>query len=123
MSNRLKANVGTHFSGMAVNGSHYTSVQPRLSLSYLLKENLSVKASFGTMQQYLHLLSNSGINLPTDLWVAATDRIKPQNAWQVAAGLHHAFLDNGYEVSLEGYYKGMDNLIEFKPGASFSRDK
>ena len=119
VSTRLKTNIGGHFSGMSVNGRHYTSLQPRISLSYLLQSNLSLKASYGTMQQYLHLLSNSGINLPTDLWVAATDRIKPQNAWQAAAGLHYAFLDGGYEASFEGYYKGMDNLIEFKPGTSF----
>ena len=119
ITSRLKTNLGAHYSGMTVRGKHYTSLQPRVSLSYLLKSNLSVKASYGTMQQYLHLLSNSGINLPTDLWVAATDRIKPQYAWQAAAGIHYAFPTGGYEASIEGYYKGMDNLIEFRPGTSF----
>ena len=119
LSHKIKANIGVHFSGMSVEGTNYTSVQPRIALRYLVRPNLSLKASYGTMQQYLHLLSNSGINLPTDLWVAATDRIKPQNAWQAAGGLHYAFPDGRYEASLEGYYKGMKNLIEFKPGASF----
>ena len=119
VTKRLKTNLGGHFSGMTVNGRHYTSLQPRVSMSYLLKTNLSVKASYGTMQQYLHLLSNTGINLPTDLWVAATDRIKPQTAWQAAGGLHYALPSGSYEVSLEGYYKGMKNLIEFRPGATF----
>ena len=119
VTRRLKSNIGAHFSGMMVNGRHYTSIQPRVSISFLLRPNLSIKASYGTMQQYLHLLSNSGINLPTDLWVAATDRIKPQEAWQAAGGLHFALPSGGYELSLEGYYKGMKNLIEFRPGATF----
>ena len=116
---RFRTNIGGHFSGMQVEGTSYLSMQPRLSLSYLLKPNLSVKASFSTMQQYLHLLSNSGVNLPTDLWVAATRRIKPQKAWQTAAGLHYAVPGGQIEMSLEGYYKGIKNLIEFKPGATF----
>ena len=116
---RIKANLGAHFSGMAVQGTNYTSIQPRIALRYLVGPTLSIKASFGTMQQYLHLLSNSGINLPTDLWVAATKRVKPQNAWQAAAGVNYAFQDAAYELSVEGYYKGMKNLIEFRPGTSF----
>ena len=119
LSDKLKVNAGVHFSGMAVSGVHYTSFQPRVSLRYLIGSDLSFKASYGTMQQYLHLLSNSGINLPTDLWVAATDRIRPQEAWQAAGGFQYAFPNRQYELSLEGYYKGMKNLIEFKPGSSF----
>ncbi len=116
---RLKLNIGAHFSGFAVNGVNYTALQPRLSLRYLLNPKLSLKASFITMQQYLHLLSNSGANLPTDLWVASTDRVKPQTSWQGAAGVSRLFGDGGYEFSIEGYYKHMDNLIEYAEAASY----
>jgi hypothetical protein len=71
------------------------------------------------MQQYLHLLTNAGIGLPTDLWVAATDRIPPQKAWQAACGVTHTWSDDRWEVSAEGYYKDMRNLIEYIPGATF----
>jgi len=104
---------------MQVEGRFYSSFQPRVSLRYLVDANMSLKASFSTMQQYLHLLTNTGINLPTDLWVAATDRVRPQQAWQAAAGMAHAFRDGRWEVSAEGYYKDMNGLIEFKPGANF----
>ena len=70
------------------------------------------------MGQFLHLLTNSGIGLPTDLWVPATEKIKPQFSDQIAAGYARTFNDK-FEVSLEGYYKTMDNLIEYKDGASF----
>ena len=119
ISSRFKANLGVHASGLRVKGTTYTSIQPRLAFRYLIHDNWSAKASFGTMQQYLHLLSNSGVGLPTDLWVAATDRIPPQESWQAALGLTHVLGGGAWEVSLEGYYKNMENMIEYLPGAVF----
>lgn len=115
---RFKANLGLHFSGFVSHGNHFYSLQPRASGRYLITEMLSVKASYAEMQQYIHLLTNAGIGLPTDLWVPATDQVKPQYSRQVAAGIAQT-LRNKYEISIEGYYKTMDNLIEYKDGASF----
>ena len=70
------------------------------------------------MVQYMHLLSNQTIGLPTDLWVPVTQNIKPQEAWQTAIGYAHN-LGKGWELTLEGYYKDMRNLIEYKEGSSF----
>ncbi len=119
ISPRLKANLGVHTSGMRVNDTFYGSLQPRISARYRIKDDWSAKASFGTMQQYLHLLTNSGVGLPTDLWVAATDRIPPQKAWQAAVGVTHIRGDGRWEISVEAYYKDMKNLIEYLPGATF----
>lgn len=117
-TDRLKTNFGLHLSGFYVNDEWYHSIQPRLSLRYLLNEDLSLKASYASMQQYIHLLTNAGIGLPTDLWVPATDQVKPQNSGQVALGAAWN-LPADFEISLEGYYKSMDNLISYKEGASF----
>jgi len=114
----LKANIGLHMAGFKVRDKFYTSLQPRLALRYLISEQLSAKASFVQMNQYINLLTNSSIGLPTDLWVPSTDRIAPQLSRQAAAGLAYTH-KAGYEVSLEGYYKTMDNIIEYKEGASF----
>lgn len=116
---RLKANLGVHASGMYVEGTFYSSIQPRLAMRFLLRDNWSAKASFGTMQQYLHLLTNAGIGLPTDLWVASTQRIPPQKAWQAAIGVTHLPGNGQWEISVEGYYKRLDNLIEYESGAAF----
>ena len=70
------------------------------------------------MVQYLHLLTNSSIGLPTDLWVPTTDRIKPEYASQVAIGYAHA-LPLDLDLSIEGYYKNMSGLIEYVDGSSF----
>ena len=71
------------------------------------------------MNQYIHLLSNTGINLPTDLWVPATDRVKPQNSRQISTGIVKDFNKQNFFISIEGYYKEMKNIIGYKEGANF----
>ncbi|MFN0274293.1 MAG: TonB-dependent receptor [Chitinophagales bacterium] len=117
----IKLNYGLHASGFLVDSSFYKSLQPRLSARYLVNDDLSFKASYSSMAQYIHLLTNSGIGLPTDLWVPATDQVRPQNAIQYALGIAYTLKEN-YEVSLEGYYKKMNNIIDYKDGASYLYD-
>lgn len=114
---RIKINPGLHFSEFLVKDTSYYSLQPRVAARYLLTENISLKAAYSQMTQYLHLLASSTIGLPMDLWLPVTDRVIPQNSIQYAAGL--AYTLKSYEISLEGYYKTMENLIEYKEGASF----
>jgi hypothetical protein len=114
----LKANVGVHASGFVVDGKFYHSIQPRLGLNYALGRGLAAKASFATMTQFINLLTSESFSLPTDLWVPSTARIRPQQSWQAAAGIAKTF-EGGYELSLEGYYKQMDNVLSYKEGASF----
>ena len=118
ISDQLKINGGLHYSGFAVKDEYYHSLQPRLSARYLFGADMSLKASYARMAQFIHLLTNSGIGMPTDLWVPSTDEIKPQYSSQLALGVAKT-LDSRYEFSLEGYYKKMHNLIEYKEGASF----
>lgn len=70
------------------------------------------------MTQFIHLLTNAGLGLPTDLWVPATPSIGPEKSKIISAGLARSF-SSDYEISLEGYYKEMDGLIEYKDGASY----
>ncbi len=118
ISNSLKVNAGIHYSGFYVSEKLYQSVQPRVSARYLLNSTTSLKGSFVKMTQFIHLLTNSGIGLPTDLWVPSTEQIKPQNAWQYAVGFAKNF-NKGYEFSAEAYYKEMENLIEYKEGSTY----
>ena len=113
----LKVNAGVALTGFGVEGHFYPSVQPRISSRLMLSDNLSIKAGYSYMTQYMHLLSNSNISLPTDLWVPVTARIKPMNSRQVAAGVFYSW--KTIDFSVEGYYKKMDNLLEYKPGSTF----
>lgn len=114
----LKANVGLHYSNFYVQEKFYQSLQPRLGLRVLINDKMSLKAGYASMNQYIHLLSNSNISLPTDLWVPVTKRIEPMKSHQYSIGAFYNLL-NIFDLSLEGYYKSMDNLIEYKDGASF----
>lgn len=115
---RLKSNIGLHASGFLVERKYYYSIQPRVSLRFLLTDDFALKASYSSMAQYIHLLTNAGIGLPTDLWVSSTARIAPQRSNQVALGVGKTY-QSSYEFSIEGYYKNMSELIEYKDGASY----
>lgn len=93
-------------------------LEPRLSARYSLTENTSIKASYARMNQFIHLVSSSGISLPTDLWVPATEGLRPIKSDQVAAGAARD-LGEQFSVSIEGYYKWMKDISFYKEGASF----
>lgn len=118
IGDKFKVNAGLHFSGFGVQDKFYTSLQPRLSMRYLIAEDQSVKLSFATMNQYINLLTTEGIGLPTDIWVPTTAKILPQSSWQAAVG--YAFkLTKDLDMTVEGYYKEMENLVSFKDGEGF----
>ena len=118
LTNKLKANLGLNFSGFLVKEKNYTNWEPRASVRYLINKNMSLKASYARMSQYIHLLSNTSIGLPTDLWVPTTEKLKPEISDQVALGTVYN-LKKKFEFSIEGFYKTMSNLLEYKEGASF----
>ena len=114
----FKINVGLNMTGFGVQSKFYPSLQPRISGRYMLNEDLSLKAGYSYMTQYMHQLSNSSISLPTDLWVPVTARVEPMYAHQVAAGVFYNLMGLA-DLSMELYYKSMKNMLEYKDGASF----
>ena len=117
IGDRLKINLGLHASVLSVEDTAYYSLQPRVAMNFRLPKGYALKTSYARMAQYVNLLTNEGTGLPTDLWVPSTARIRPQQSWQIAVGLAKTYGE--IEVSLEGYYKGMDGLLSYKEGASF----
>ncbi len=88
-------------------------------MRYMLPGEWALKGSYSRMTQYIHLLSNNTMTLPTDLWVPATKMIRPQQADQVALGLSKFLADAQLELSAEAYYKSMRNVIEYKDGSGY----
>lgn len=137
ITSKLKMNVGLHFSSFSVRRDSinipesptfteknqvYTSLQPRISMRYLLPRSVSLKASYSSMQQYIQFLSNENIGLPWDQWLPTTENVEPQTSWQAAIGAAKT-IRNDYEVSVEAYYKEMKNVTAYTEGASvFSFD-
>ncbi|MEN9699919.1 MAG: hypothetical protein RLZZ301_1117 [Bacteroidota bacterium] len=95
----------------------YQGFEPRLAIRYLLPDNSSIKAGYAYNYQYVHLVALSAVSLPTDIWFPSTDKAKPEQGFQASLGYFRNFKKNKYEASVEVYYKGMKNLIEFKEGA------
>ena len=118
IGSRLRMNVGLHLSMFRVQKRNYFSAQPRVSARYQLTRHTALKASYTKMSQYIHLLSSTPISMPTDLWVPVTSKIKPMQAHQYSLGSYYTGL-TGWEFSVEGYYKQMRNVLEYKEGVSF----
>jgi outer membrane receptor for ferrienterochelin and colicin len=120
VNQRLKVNTGLHLSSYFVDGEAYFALQPRLSARYLMSENWALKASYAYMQQFIHLLTNSSVGLPTDLWVSSTGRIPPQVSQQLAIGSTNFWDNKKWEFTTEAFYKDLSGLIAYKPAASFA---
>ena len=118
INTKLKLNIGLRHNLFATKGYLKNSIEPRLALRYLFTPNFSVKAAYGYVTQNLHLLTNSGVGAPTDLWVPATKRIIPENSHQISGGFFANY--KALDLSIEGFYKTMNNVIEYKEGASFA---
>ena len=133
ITSKLKANIGLHIGYYSLANNSTTdnigladkiidknniSLQPRVSARYLLNESWSLKASYASMEQNIHLLSNSSVGFPSDIWVPAIESVPSQKSKQWAGSVSTLLLQGAYELSLEGYYKTMSNLITYKAGYS-----
>ena len=94
----------------------YGGLEPRMTIRYALGDESSLKAAVTRNYQYIHLVTNAGTTLPTDLWVPSTYLVRPQLSWLYSAGYFRNFADNRYETSIEVYYKDMRNQVEYKEG-------
>lgn len=117
-TNEIGQIVDTTSYGTLENVKTYGIAEPRISGRAMLGKHNSIKASYSMNYQYIHLASLASISFPTDLWVPSTDVVKPMKGHQWALGYFHNFFDDKLEVSVEGYYKLMNNLIEYKDGFS-----
>jgi hypothetical protein len=98
---------------------NFYGIEPRVSLRYFLTEDFSIKASYDRNKQYIHLLSTNTTQSPTDTWKISDTNIEPQTADQYSIGLYNNLKIKGeiFEATLEGYYKNLDNMLDYKVGA------
>jgi len=101
----------------------YDGLDYRIAARYLITEDLSLKASYNKLHQYIFMLSNTIAISPTDEWKLCDYNIKPMTGDQFSLGLYSNFIGGSYEVSLEGYYKDVKNLVEYKDGAEMTANQ
>ncbi|UZD23670.1 TonB-dependent receptor [Algoriphagus halophytocola] len=99
------------------NMKFYQGLEPRIALRYLINEEFSVKAAYNRNYQYVQIASNSSAGLPIDRWILSGRYVSPVKSDQYSLGLFHNFDNNRWELSVEGYYKSLDNVIDLRNGA------
>lgn len=119
LSEKWQLNSGFVVTAFRRNNQNFGAAEPRLSVRYKVNEQISLKANYTRMYQYLHLASNSGASLPTDLWYPSSNVVKPQISDQVAGSYSISLWDNQLFFSNEYYFKNMQRQIDLKDGASF----
>lgn len=101
----------------------YFAAEPKITLRILLNPVTSFKMAYGRNYQFQHLLTNSSVGLPNDLWMPSDNWFRPQHSDHFSAGLYKTFSDK-YEASIEAYYQHSYNVIDFRDNAEiFLNDK
>lgn len=104
---------GIHLARFNVGTSQYSNSQPRLSAIFKPGNKDRLTLSYTQMVQYVHLLVNPGIGISSNLWVPSTDELKPESADQLSLSYSRK-LGKGLYFTMGGYYKRMQNLLEYQ---------
>ncbi|HLT94390.1 MAG TPA: carboxypeptidase-like regulatory domain-containing protein, partial [Membranihabitans sp.] len=110
---------GLRYSRYITNGKSYTNWEPRLKANANTSGNSSLSFSYDRNFQFLHQLTHYANGIPASFWVVANDRVAPQKVHQWAVGFGRSFDNGNYLASVEGYYKTMSDLIDFREGTPF----
>lgn len=113
-----RLNAGLRLGLFNVQKKSFVSLDPRLSARFLLYPDFSFKLSYARMNQYVHQINESYISLPTDLWLPVSRDFKPLTSDQISAGFYYNLRDL-YSFSVEGYYKWMNHILDYKDGYNF----
>lgn len=109
--------IGNEYYGRNKTIKKFGNLEPRLSMSFVIDENQSIKLGYNRMAQYIHLLSNTSSATPLDVWTPSGKYIKPQLLDQYAIGYFRNLKDNKYSVETELFYKDVQNRIDYIDGA------
>ena len=96
----------------------YSNWEPRIAASYTITDDISLKASYIKLSQYLHLLSNTSSPTPLDVWTPSGPYVKPQRLDQYAVGVFSFLKDRAYSLEVEAYYKDVRHRIDYIDGAN-----
>lgn len=114
VSDKFRLNAGVHASIFNIDHTIKHGVSPRLSIAYHPLQTLAFKAAYSRTTQYVHQLTESYLALPTDQWIPITGKFKPQTADKIAVGAYWQSSGGDYAATLEGHFKWMHNLIDYK---------
>ena len=120
LGEKITLSPGLHYNILAVNQVFYNNLQPRIHVNWALSKSTNIRMAFFNTYQYLHLLTNSSLGLPTDLWVPVNEKVPPQKSNQLSIGF--SYKPHSILFSVDAYIKKMVGLIEYKEGSTFLND-
>lgn len=117
-TDKFRLNAGLRMANLSVDNINYFSFEPRLGLTYRVHNQHDIKFGLSRMRQFLHQLSSNGIGIPNDIWVTATEKVKPSTAQQIDVGWDYRLDENKkWEISVDAYYKQLTDLIDYPQGS------
>lgn len=119
ISNKVLADMGFRIIHLTTNQKRYFAFEPRAHFYFDIVDGLKINAGYTRSNQFLHLLSNTGVGLPTDLWVPVTSNAPPQQGDQFSLGISKSLNKGSYLFSMEAYRRYMRNIIAYRQGAVF----
>jgi len=111
---KLRLNLGMRGVGYFCKDSSFFKLEPRLTLRWMATSNLSVKANYTLINQFNHVLVNNIDGFEREIWFSATKELLPQHARQASVGLFYGIPDLHLDLSVEAFYKKMNNLQEYR---------
>ena len=115
----LKMNVGVRVQGYHADSETRLQVEPRASVRLMLTKGLAMKASYARMSQGVFMLTSASLVSPSEVWIPLNKQMKPGLSDQVSVGLSKDF-EGGIQLSVEGYYKWLDNVVDYQEGTAFA---
>lgn len=112
LTRRLKANVGFRNTVYAVVGKVWNYFEPRLAIKYQCCDNVAAKVSYARMSQFSHQMAATYLDLPTNCWLPSSASLPPMSSHQFAGGIY-SHIAKELHLNVEGWYKTMDNLVEY----------
>ena len=112
ITDAFSVNAGLRYTLYHSSGKAWHSLEPRLAMKYSFNDHITAKASYTEMSQPSHLISSLYLDLPTNMWLPSTERIRPSRSREVAAGFY-SDISPTVHINIEGWYKHMYNLIEY----------
>ncbi|ALO14049.1 Outer membrane cobalamin receptor protein [Salinivirga cyanobacteriivorans] len=113
VTGEIKASIGLNINGFYTDSVSYNYLEPRLAINWQIAEKVALMGSYNYLHQYLHLVTNSGLGMPTDLWVPSTKRIPPVSVSQPSLGISWQILPKVH-LNMDAYYKSMHNVTEYR---------
>ena len=97
-------------------------LEPRASVNIKTSNQTSIKLGYARTSQNIHALRNQSTSTPFDRYAISSNLFKPEVADQVSAGIYMMSSSQAYDFSLEGYYRKIDNVLDYRDGKSFSSE-